>query len=254
MPLWGRIVGIVVCGILLVLFVNPFFLGIHNAGGVVGTLASLLGAAFFLFDPVIAPVLHRIWEDGTGRVILCIVIGLLCVCGILAVVISVGMIRQMRAAPETETPVIVLGCKVRPDGPSLMLARRLNTAVTYLKAHPDVPVIVCGGQGKDEPMTEAQCMADYLTAHGIDAARITQEAASATTQENLRNACDILDAHEWGRDVTIITDGYHQLRASMIGQEAGLHCSAVSAPTSWYLVPTYWVREWLGVCYQVVLG
>ena len=51
-----------------------------------------------------------------------------------------------------------------------------------------------------------------------------------------------------------MTDGYHQLRASMIADDLKLETDHVSAYTSWYLVPTYWVREWMGVCYQLVFG
>ena len=62
-----------------------------------------------------------------------------------------------------------------------MLKHRLDAAYDYLTEHPDVPVIVCGGQGPDESISEAQCMYEYLTKKGIAAERITQEDRSTST-------------------------------------------------------------------------
>ncbi len=160
----------------------------------------------------------------------------------------------MYDAPKTEKPVVVLGCQVKNSGPSLMLRHRLDATYAYLQEHQNVPVIVCGGQGADEPMSEAQCMYEYLVNKGISSERIYREDTSTSTYENLRNAKGILQQHGMGTDITIVTDGFHQLRADMIAKKLSLKTSHVSADTSWYLVPVYWVREWLGVCYQFVFG
>ena len=252
--LWIRLLGTGVCLVLLAFFVFPMLIGIRHVGCYAGTLACLLGIVFFAANPKVSVFLGRVWENGTGHIIMCVVIGIAALCGILAVAISAGMLKAMTDKPKAEHPVIVLGCKVRSSGPSLMLQRRLDAAAAYLKEHPDVPVIVCGGQGKDEPETEAQCMYAYLVGHGISADRITKEETSSSTYENLMNAREILNKEELGTQITIVTDGYHQLRASLIASSLSLQADAVSAGTSWYLVPCYWVREWLGVCYQFVFG
>ena len=49
--------------------------------------------------------------------------------------------------------IIVLGAMVKEDGPSSILAARLNCALRYLEENPDTIVIVSGGQGKDEPFS-----------------------------------------------------------------------------------------------------
>ena len=46
--------------------------------------------------------------------------------------------------------MIILGCQVKPWGPSILLQDRLNEALDYLEEHPDMVVVVSGGQGKDE--------------------------------------------------------------------------------------------------------
>lgn len=47
--------------------------------------------------------------------------------------------------------MVILGCQVKPWGPSILLQDRLDEALDYLEDHPDVLVVVSGGQGPDEP-------------------------------------------------------------------------------------------------------
>ena len=77
--------------------------------------------------------------------------------------------------------MVVLGSRVRQDGPSLTLQSRIRAAYQYLSQHPDVICIVSGGQGSDEPMSEAQAMFDELTKMGIDPERIRMEDRSTST-------------------------------------------------------------------------
>lgn len=74
--------------------------------------------------------------------------------------------------------IIVLGAQVRGRKITDSLKRRLDCASEYLKEHPDVHVIVSGGQGKDEEVTEAYAMARYLECEGLDRRRIVQEDVS----------------------------------------------------------------------------
>lgn len=173
---------------------------------------------------------------------------------IISIILSVFMIRAACDKPQEEHTVVILGCKVRNGAPSLMLRKRLDTALQYLNQHENVPVIVCGGQGADESISEAQCMSEYLISHGIQESRIYQDNTSTSTLENMQNAKEIILKQGWTPEIVIITDGYHQYRSANFARSLGLKTSAVSAKTSWYLVPSYWVREWLGICYQFVFG
>ena len=98
---------------------------------------------------------------------------ILCI-GLLIVGITEAIIIKASFGDPKEacTYVVVLGAKVRPDGPSVSLMDRIKAARDYLNAHPDVIAIVSGGQGPDEPMTEAECMYRYLVNKGIDEKRI----------------------------------------------------------------------------------
>lgn len=68
--------------------------------------------------------------------------------------------------------LIILGAHVNGRVPSDSLERRIRKAEQYLKSHPMTKVIVSGGQGKGEDITEAEAMEIYLWEHGIEKERI----------------------------------------------------------------------------------
>ncbi len=155
-------------------------------------------------------------------------------------------LRQPPAELTGET-VIVLGCKVNGDRPSLMLKRRLDTAAAYLKENPDAICIVSGGQGDNETRSEASVMSDYLEEQGIDPTRIFREENSRDTKENLLFSQSIMKREALCEPIVIISDGFHQFRAWLIAQKLELSSYAVSANTSFWLVPAYAVREALSL-------
>ena len=255
LPVWARVIGCVVFGVLLLFFVNPILLGIRNSGVFTGIVLCLLGLFYFGANSFAASWMEKLWMTSNfGRFIMCLIFGILGLGMLLAIVFSICMGAAMADKPKEENPVVILGCKVRGEQPSLMLKKRLDAALPYLKEHPDVQVIVCGGQGKDEGISEAACMTAYLTKNGIEADRISEDNTSTSTYENLANARHILETNEWGYDIILVTDGFHQFRAGTIAKSLRLESDKISAPTPWYLVPSYWVREWLGICHMYIFG
>ena len=81
--------------------------------------------------------------------------------------------------------LIVLGAKVREDDISLTLKQRLDRAIRFLEEHPETKVVLSGGQGADEPTTEAMAMAEYLRYNGIEPERMLLETNSSNTTENM---------------------------------------------------------------------
>ncbi|MGN0675457.1 MAG: YdcF family protein [Oscillospiraceae bacterium] len=173
---------------------------------------------------------------------------------ILAAVISVFMISSANSPPTGNTTVIILGCKVRGETPSLMLSKRISAAYDYLKENPETMCIVSGGQGSDEFISEAECMKRVLVEKGISPDRIIMEDCSTSTDENIRFSIAKMEEYGLTGGVTIVTSEYHQLRAKMIANDYGLESSSISAQTAWYLLPTYWLREWFGVTYKFLFG
>ena len=131
--------------------------------------------------------------------------------------------------------MIILGCQLHDWGPSVMLQDRLDKALDYLKDHPDMTVVVSGGQGENEPTSEAQGMADYLADHGFARENIILETQSHNTHQNLTYSARHLE--EAGVDirkgVVIVSNGFHLTRAKMLAGRAGYeNVSVLAAPSS----------------------
>lgn len=131
--------------------------------------------------------------------------------------------------------MIILGCQLHDWGPSVMLRDRLDKALEYLQDHPDIAVVVSGGQGENEPKTEAEGMADYLAEHGVDRENIILETRSHNTHQNLAYSASHLK--EAGIDVKdgviIVSNGFHLTRAKMLAGRVGYeNVSVLAAPSS----------------------
>lgn len=163
--------------------------------------------------------------------------------GALEVVIA-GESRS-RTAERSGGPevMVIFGCQVKPDGPSILLRDRLDTALAYLEDHPETRVVVTGGKGDDEHMSEAQCMYDYLTAQGVSDAKILMEDRSRNTHQNIQNTLALLDGGPfWDAAVTpgqcsyvLVSNDFHLTRILMLWQRATGrldNVSTLAAPVS----------------------
>ena len=133
--------------------------------------------------------------------------------------------------------MVILGCQVKPWGPSILLQDRLDKALDYLEDHPDLTIVVSGGQGPDEHISEAQCMYDYLTEHGVDGDQILMEDQSHNTVENLRYTVDLLaeEGYDPTADVVVVSNGFHLTRVRMLWSRVcggDYNLSTLAAPSS----------------------
>ncbi|MFJ7737057.1 YdcF family protein [Lysinibacillus sp. NPDC097287] len=156
-------------------------------------------------------------------------------------------------ADGTNAYAIVLGAKVKENGePSLSLQYRLETAIEYLKKYPHVKVIVSGGQGNEEPMSEAERMYTYLLEAGIVEERIIQEGASTSTYENLLFSKGLLPEGEKG--LTIISSDFHLARAQYIAEKLDLEVDVVPAQTPKSVEEKMRLRERAALLKTYVMG
>lgn len=232
-------------------FLAPVFTNIINIGNIAGmtVCAALLGLTVFW-----SKLFSLFQKSAACRRIFLAVIAAAAVLAILAAVISVFMVSAANSPPRGSSTVIILGCKVRGETPSLMLHYRVMAACEYLKENPDAICIASGGQGADELISEAECIKRILVQNGISEERIILEDKSTSTDENIRFSAEKMKEQGISGSVTIVTSEYHQLRAKMIADKYGLESYAVSSNTALYLLPTYWLREWFGVVYQFLFG
>ena len=154
--------------------------------------------------------------------------------------------------------LIVLGAAVYGDEPSLTLVRRMEGAMDYLARYPDSVAIVSGGMGPGETVTEGQAMYDYMTAHGVDGARILIEDKATSTEENLQYSFAIIRERgdEPAGNVAIVSSAYHLYRAKLFAQKLGVPDAAgVAAPWGYFFVMlNYFIREAFGVTHFWIFG
>lgn len=234
------------------IFLAPVTAGIINIGNAAGMTVC---AAFVLVSLFFGRISSLITKSRALRIIAAIILCIFAALAVLAAVISVLMAKAAGSYPTAESSgtIIVLGCRVRGDTPSLMLRQRIITACEYMKENPKSVCIASGGQGADELISEAECIRQILIENGIDGDRIILEERSTSTDENLRFSIEKMEEYGISGSAAIITNEFHQLRAKLIAKKYGLEVSAVSAETSLILLPTYWFREWFGVVYEILL-
>ena len=168
------------------------------------------------------------------------------------------IIKASFGSPKEQVDfIVVLGAKVRETGPSASLWDRIYGARDYLEAHPDVIAILSGGQGDDEPMTEAKAMYDALVDLGIDPDRLWLEEEATNTYENIHFALDII-AEKWGQHpvkLGVVSSEYHLFRASLFTKAAGAEFVGIPAHTSRpSQMINHFMREVAGVWYYWILG
>ena len=161
---------------------------------------------------------------------------------------------QYHAKPQPGADyMIILGAQWKMSGPSEVLRRRLDGALEYLRENPDTIVIVSGGQGSNEPVSEAAGMRQYLVDAGISDERILTEDRSTNTAENLAFSGRLLDVS--GDRVVIVTNNFHMFRALKIAEKQGYkNTEGLAASAVAGLVPNNLLREFLGVVKDFVMG
>lgn len=238
---------------LLILFLIPIpIVCSGNIAGIIFSVALLvITVNFSSFRTFVSSIWFHLW----GKILL-IGLSTLIVIGIAYVtVLSVLMYKAQENNPDEPNVIVVLGCKVNGEKPSRMLRRRLDAGYKALEKHKDTICIVSGGQGSNEKISEALAMKNYLVEKGIEEDRIILEDKSTSTYENIKFTLDILDDMGMSHDMTLVTDGFHQYRASLIAKDQNVeNVTAYSAYTEPRYLFTYWVREWLGLTHFFVFG
>jgi uncharacterized SAM-binding protein YcdF (DUF218 family) len=126
-------------------------------------------------------------------------------------------------------------------------------------AHPKCILVLSGGQGEGEDLSEAEAMYGYLYGRGIRANRFILEDKSENTVENIRNSLSLI--RRWEADtpreekVAIVTSNFHIFRAKHIAEKLGQEdVITVASSADPILVLHLWVREGLAVLKDKFMG
>lgn len=158
-----------------------------------------------------------------------------------------------KKGPEGLDYLVVLGAQMKASGPSRALQYRLDEAIRYLEENPDTQVIVSGGQGSDEHISEAQGMCNYLVEKGIEPSRITLEDRSRNTFQNLTFSAEFLDKEN--DSVGVVSNNFHVFRAVKIAQKSGYtNVYGIAAKGEPFLQFNNMMREFFGVMKDFLCG
>lgn len=151
-----------------------------------------------------------------------------------------------------EDVLIVLGAGIRGEEPSAGLKKRLDAAYGYALENPSALIVVSGGQGSQEDVTESYAMKRYLIQKGLSSQRIIEEDRATGTEENFLFSKELLDTLLGpSYDVAFVTNDYHVFRAENMAQKVGLErVTTLSAPTPfWSALPNF-MRECVAILYN----
>ena len=249
----GRILALIFCALLsgLAVFLKFCVPGYSFSALVCLCLIAII--LFYTFMPLIGlkfPVFAKV----TTRIFTVIL-----VIGLLVVGITEAIIIHASFGDPEETVdyIVVLGAKVNKDGPSVSLWDRICAAYTYLEEHPGVTAVLSGGQGTDEPITEAECMYRELVELGIDPQRLWIEDKATSTWENLNFSLDLIEANTGTRPAKlgVLSSEYHLFRASLFARAGNVEFVGIPAKTSRLSqAVNHFMREVAGVWHYILLG
>ena len=150
--------------------------------------------------------------------------------------------------------MIILGCKIRSDGTlTPLLKGRVDRALDFRNEQlkntgHDLVFIPSGGKGKDEVISEAEAIKNYLLDKGIDEKKIILENKSTNTYENIKYSNKLINKKN--TNICFSTTNYHVLRAGLIGTSQGLEIEGIGSKTKSYYWINAFIREFIGTLYS----
>ena len=251
MFLWTlRIVSV----IFLIWFILPIFKGHFNLGNKLGIFMCLFALLFYTNTPVFEfvksfcfsyPVLAILWNSCKFIVFAFI---------IYATLITIAMVIASLIKPQRNSTAITLGIRAEEHGPSSLLKGRINATKLYLEKNEKSVAILSGGKCKKDFEEEAVCMYNELLKMGVDSDRLIIENKALSTFENILFSQRIINSDNKKKNLAIVSDRFHQLRARLIIKKLKIKgkVGAVNAKTAFLYIPTYYVREWIALPFELL--
>ena len=216
-----------------------------------GILVGVGELCFFLF--FIFPIF---WSDQnsefitTGmKVLLFISLSVIYVSVVFVSFMSYTVLLQLIPRKRDFDYVIIHGSGLlRGREVSKLLADRIDKAIEVYEKDPTPPILIpSGGKGRDEEISEAEAMEQYLIEHGIPKDHIIKEDRSTTTRENLAFSKKIIDERDADPYVALVTSNYHVYRALSLCDDIDLECTGIGAHVARYYWPSALLREFAAI-------
>lgn len=235
-------------------FILPVFIyGIINTFNIMGILACIYVFLFYTFRNTAKNIRHKFYKKSITKFLW--KIGRLCIYAFTTygLLISIVMIIFANITPSENATAIILGAQVKGTRPTLSLYDRIVAGEKYLEENPKAVCVTTGGLGDTAEITEAQCMYNVMVEEGIDRNRIFLENNATSTKENIVFSYEIIKEINANENIAIVSDGFHQFRARIIARKSGItgNIGAISAKTNLIYLPTFWIREWFAIPYDI---
>lgn len=154
--------------------------------------------------------------------------------------------------------LIILGASVKNTKPSLTLRGRLDKAIRYLDySKDDCYIVVSGGKGNDEKISESQAMKDYLVKYGINKNKIIMEEKSKNTYENFKYSKEKIEKNS-NKDIKelnikVVTTDFHSFRSFILAKVNTYgnvnFCTSKSINK---FIPVYYAREFFATIKTII--
>lgn len=116
--------------------------------------------------------------------------------------------------------IVVLGAAQWDGQPSPVLQSRLDHAVLLYNVHSASTIIVTGGVGERETLSEAEVSKAYLIMRSIPEAAILMEREGCTSLQSIRGAKQIMDERRM-RTCLLVSDPFHMMRILKMARDGG---------------------------------
>lgn len=252
-----KIVAIIIEAIFLIWFIVPIGFHIFKAGNILGVFLCVTA----LFRTAFSATYHQLQAlmlQNTLTKILWFTVHLLYIAFLIyAVVVSICMFFAMKQKPDQNATAVILGAQVKPWGASRLLKQRIKAAEDYLNRSADTVAVASGGQGINEPISEAICINQNMIADGIAPDRIYIEDRSVNTEQNLLYSVTVIHEHHLNDSIAIVSDSYHQLRARIIAHKIDRRMrvgavNTVNTKFGYLIYPSFFVREWIAIPVEII--
>lgn len=141
----------------------------------------------------------------------------------------VAAARRDTAGPADA--IVVLGAAQYDGRPSPVFRARLDHAAVLFRRHLAPIVIVTGGTGTGDTVSEAVVGRRYLLAAGLPGTAVEAESAGRTSAPSVRAAADRVH-QRGGTRALFVSDGFHLLRLGVLARRFGLRALGSPAPNS----------------------
>lgn len=143
--------------------------------------------------------------------------------------VSAGIVSYSRIDEKRDADVIiVLGAETHNGKVSPVYRERINHAIGLYNDGYAKTVIMTGGIGDGNDISDSEAAKNYAISQGIPANAIFIEEKSGITQENIQYAKEIMAIQGFDSAI-IVSDPLHMKRAMLMARDQGI--AAYSSPT-----------------------